>query len=183
MAAEKKSKMETKYVVYVGMFAALLAILSQIAIPMPSGVPITLQTFAVAVTGVILGYKLGCVSIFVYILLGAVGVPVFTGFMGGIGKLVGPTGGFIWGFIFMILFCGLSTRTKNIVGKAFLCMVGLACCHLLGALQYSFVAGVSYVDSLLLVSVPYLIKDVASVIIALVVGMIVRFQLVRSKVL
>lgn len=98
---EGNTKITTKDIVGVGMFAAVLAVLSQISIPMPSGVPITLQTFAVALAGVVLAWKLGTASVLVYILLGAVGVPVFAGFTGGAQALVNYTGGFIWGFLGM----------------------------------------------------------------------------------
>lgn len=95
------------------MFAAVLAVMSQIAIPMPSGVPMTLQTFAVALAGAVLGWKLGALSALVYLLLGAAGVPVFSGMSGGLGVLLGKTGGFIFGFIFMALLCGLGAAQKN----------------------------------------------------------------------
>ena len=84
-------KTNTKTIVMIGMFAAVLAVLSQISIPMPSGVPVTLQTFAVALTGFILGWKYGAISVGIYILLGTVGVPVFSNFSGGLGALFGKT--------------------------------------------------------------------------------------------
>ena len=97
----------TKKMIIVGMFAAVIAVLAQIAFPLPSGVPVTLQTFAVVLTGVVLGARLGTAATFVYILLGAVGVPVFSGLGGGLGVIVGKTGGFIWGFLFLSLFLSL----------------------------------------------------------------------------
>ena len=97
MSSSEKKKMSAKDMAFTGMFAAVIAVLSQIAIPLPSGVPVTLQTFAVALAGYTLGMKLGGLSAIVYVLIGAVGVPVFSGFKGGLGSLTGPTGGFIWG--------------------------------------------------------------------------------------
>ena len=70
-------------IVLTGMFAAVLAALSQIQIPMPSGVPVTLQTFAVALTGYVLGWQYGLASTAIYILLGAIGLPVFAGCISG----------------------------------------------------------------------------------------------------
>ena len=84
-------------IVLCALFAAITAVLSQIAIPMPSGVPVTLQTFAIALCGFYLCTARATVSTVVYVLLGAVGVPVFSGFKGGIASIVGPTGGFIIG--------------------------------------------------------------------------------------
>ena len=167
---DHKKKMSTKSLVMTGMFTAVLAVLSQIAIPMPTGVPVTLQTFAVALTGCVLGWKMGAMSALIYILAGAVGVPVFSEMSGGQGILLGKTGGFIFGFIFLALLCGLGARQKNKAAGALLAAVGLAVCHLLGILQFMVVAEMSFVESAVLVSLPYLIKDVISVVLAIFVG-------------
>ena len=82
-------------IVMVGVFAAVLAVLSQISFPLPSGIPVTLQTFAVALCGYALGCKRGTLAVLVYIVLGAVGLPVFANFSGGFGSLVGLAGGYI----------------------------------------------------------------------------------------
>ena len=84
-------------IVMVGVFAAVLAVLSQISFPLPSGIPVTLQTFAVALCGYALGCKRGTLAVLVYIVLGAVGLPVFANFSGGFGSLVGLAGGYIYG--------------------------------------------------------------------------------------
>lgn len=127
-----EKRVSTRSIVITGMFAAVIAVLAQVALPMPSGVPVTLQTFAIALTGVVLGAKLGMAAAGVYILLGAVGVPVFSGFAGGLGILFGKSGGFIWGFLFLALLCGLGCQIKNKVVGWGLGIVGLAVCHLLG---------------------------------------------------
>ena len=82
----------TKSMVYVALFAALTAVLSQISIPMPAGIPLTLQTFAIAFAGFYLGFGKGLQCVFVYVLLGVCGVPVFASFTGGAAKLVGGYG-------------------------------------------------------------------------------------------
>ena len=93
-----------------GLMAAVTAIMAQIAIPMPQGVPMTLQTFAVTLAGIILGSKSGAISMLIYLLLGAVGLPVFSGFRGGLGMLVGPTGGFLISFPIMAFIIGLGVH-------------------------------------------------------------------------
>lgn len=100
--------------VMTGMCAALLAVLSQIQLPMPSGVPVTLQTFAAALSGYVLEMKFGAVATLVYILLGAAGLPVFAGFTGGVGIIAGAAGGFIWGFPVLAALCGWADR-KSVV--------------------------------------------------------------------
>lgn len=109
------SKLTTKDMCGIAIMTAITAVFSQISIPMPLGVPMTMQTFAVTLAGVILGAKNGAVSMAVYLLLGAVGVPVFSGMRGGIGVLAGPTGGFLWGYLFGVAAAVLflyAVRTK-----------------------------------------------------------------------
>ena len=97
-----KTQSSIQKVVMTGMLAAVMAVMSQIQFPLPSGVPVTMQTFAMALAGYILGWRYGLASTVVYILLGAVGVPVFAGFSGGLGFTVSPAGGYIWGFLPMV---------------------------------------------------------------------------------
>ena len=179
----KKNKMTTQSVVLVGMFAAILAVLSQISIPVPSGVPVTMQTFAVALTGCVLGWKKGTMASVIYIVLGGVGVPVFSGFAGGLGILFGKTGGFIFGFIFLALLCGLAVVVKNKVLAGILAVCGLLICHVLGILQFMLLMKMSFWSSAVLVSVPYLIKDVISIVLAFVVGAILRKSLNAANIL
>lgn len=177
---KKAGRTATRTLVYVGMFAAVLAVLSQIAIPMPTGVPVTLQTFAVALTGAVLGWRLAFMSTAVYILLGAAGVPVFSGFSGGLGRLTGLTGGFIWGFLFMALLCGAGSQIKKKVPGFLIGLAGLLLCHLAGAGQYALIARVGFRKAFLLVSAPYLIKDIISVALAFLVGTVVRGRLIKA---
>ena len=163
-----------KEMAFAGMFAAVIAVLSQVAIPLPSGVPVTLQTFAVALAGFTLGAKLGVVSTAVYVLIGTVGVPVFANFKGGLASLTGPTGGFIWGFIIMAFLCGLGSDNKNKVFAAVFGTAGLLLCHLCGAAQFTAIKGGGFVQSLLIVCVPYLVKDFISLALAYPLAMIIR---------
>ncbi|MDE6724290.1 MAG: biotin transporter BioY [Ruminiclostridium sp.] len=159
-----KSKIKTADIVFVGVFAAVLAVLSQISIPLPLGVPVTLQTFAVALCGYFLGWKKGLAAVLVYILLAAVGVPVLAGFCGGFSYILGLSGGFIYGFLFLAALCGLNLKHK--VFKIAAGCGGLLLCHLCGLLQYGLIAGEGFVTSFLLVSAPFLIKDIVSVVLA-----------------
>ena len=175
-----------KYI-YAGLFAAVLAVLSQLAIPMPGAVPLTLQTFGVALCAYVLGWKLGTLSYLVYFLLGLAGVPVFSNFTGGIGKLFGPTGGFLLGFFLLSVGCGLFThyrRTfrmrKNEQALSLLFgILGLILCHLLGILQVSLLTKTSFAGSFLLVSAPYLLKDLISIIAAFFLAKPLRKNLFR----
>ena len=95
------------------MFAAVLAVISQLSIPTPAGVPVTIQVFGVALVGAVLGWKLGLCSVLVYILIGAAGLPVFANFGGGIRSLIGLTGGYIWAWPVMAVLCGIRPGLKT----------------------------------------------------------------------
>ena len=154
-----------------GLMTALISVLSQIAIPVPIGVPITLQTLAVALCGYLLGLKYGTASTFLYIILGCIGVPVFSHFQGGIHYVfASPTGGFILGFIFISVLTGCASvfkwrKNEKLYGIIF-GFVGVILCHLCGAMQYASIGGVSFTVALITVSVPFLLKDLISVVLA-----------------
>ena len=101
MDTEAVARNKTHDMVFIAVFAVLMAICSWISIPM--AVPFTLQTFGVFIAVGILGGKNGTLAVLIYIILGAIGVPVFAGFQGGIGVLAGSTGGYIVGFLFSAL--------------------------------------------------------------------------------
>ena len=150
-------------IVLCALFAAITAVLSQIAIPMSSGVPVTLQTFAIALCGFYLCTARATVSTVVYVLLGAVGVPVFSGFKGGIASILCPKGGFI-----------------RIPLRIAMGILGVAACHICGFVQYALVAGKDLLSSFLLVSAPYLIKDIASVVLAYFAALAISKALKRT---
>ncbi len=177
------AKIPTKDIVSCGMFAAILAILSQISIPLPSGVPVTMQTFAVALTGFVLAWKFGAISAIVYILSGAIGLPVFSGFKGGFQVLASHTGGFIWGFVIMVILCGIAADKNNKIVVSLLSMAGLAVCHVFGVVQFMIVMKMNFVESFLLASAPYIIKDIISVFLAYVIGSQVRKRLIKAGLL
>ena len=170
------AKNKTKQIVGIGVMTAIIAVLSQITIPLPTHVPVTLQTFAVALAGYFLGWKGGAVSALVYGLLGAIGVPVFAGWSGGFSVIVGYTGGFIYGFIVMALLCGLGAKfcSDKISGKVIAIVLGI------GAIQYAIVANISIGKSILLVSVPYLVKDVISVVAAYLISIELVSRLAKT---
>lgn len=167
-------KGSTKTTVTIGMFTAVLSVLSIVTIPMPSGVPFTLQTFAIALCGYVLGAKHGAAAVIIYILLGLSGIPVFSGMTAGFSRLLGYTGGFIWGFLFLVLFCGMAIHRKNPVLKIVLGLIGLFLCHLCGMLQFALLSSGTIYTAFFTVSLPYLLKDIISVIGAYSVAMPVR---------
>ena len=125
---------------YMALFAALMAICSWITIP--SGIPFTLQTFGVFMAVALLGGKRGTLSISLYVFMGIIGLPVFSGFKAGIGHLLGMTGGYIWGFIVsaLVMWAMMNIKPKNKmvanIYKIFTMLVGLFVCYALGTIQF-----------------------------------------------
>lgn len=173
-----KSKLQTRDMVMTALCTAVIAVCTQLTIPMPSGVPITLQTFAVALCGFLLTPKFAELSVFVYLMLGAVGIPVFSALRGGFQMLLGPTGGFLYGFLPMALLCSLSK--KKVPALAF-GIAGLCACHFAGVLQYALLTHTSFLIAALKVSVPFLPKDIVSVIIAMLLAERLRPMLKLSQ--
>lgn len=169
----KKQNLTTQSMVKIAMSAAVLAVLSVIQIPMPSGVPLTLQTFAVALCGYVSGRWSGMGAVGIYMAAGAVGIPVFAGMKSGIAVLAGPTGGFLFGFLFLAWFCGAGVGKNKVVAVA-LGLAGLFFCHLLGISGFALSADVGHLQAFVTVSLPYLLKDVLSVAAAAQVGALLR---------
>lgn len=166
MSIKMKNGLTIKKLVMIAMFSAVIAVCSQISIPLPVGVPITLQTFAVALCGYLLGTKSALISVAVYISVGTVGVPVFSNFKGGIGVLFGKTGGFIAGFLLLVLLCGIGIKRKHATFAIALGLLGLASLHLFGSVWYAYLSRISLSASVLAVSVPFIVKDAVSVAFA-----------------
>ncbi len=171
-----------KKLVLSSLFAALIALLAQISIPLPfSPVPITGQTFGIFLVGSLLEGKWGAAAVLIYLLLGAVGLPVFHQFQGGLHILLGPTGGFLWGFVLGCYLLGKITEKKNTSGimilGMFLCM---AVYFALGALYLAFVAGLSFNQALLAGVVPFLPLDTIKLLAAAALSRAVRQRLVKA---
>jgi len=162
----------------VGIFVAMICVVSQIVIPMPSGVPITLQILMIAFLGYFFNFKKAIISILLYILIGFVGLPVFSGFQGGFGVLFGPTGGFIWGFVAVAVLCALSPLKKGIAIP--IGILSVVICHILGIVQYSVVTRTDFAVAFIAVSLPYILKDIAFVPIAYALSLKIK-KLLRAK--
>lgn len=129
-------KNKTRDVVYIGVMAAIMAVCSWISIP--AAVPFTLQTMGVFLAVGVLGGRRGTLAVLVYILLGAVGVPVFAGFSGGIGVILGTTGGYIVGFLFSALLMWGAEKLFG-TGKMALALsmaAGLLVCYAVGTVWF-----------------------------------------------
>ena len=162
--------------------SALMAICAWIAIP--TAVPFTLQTFAVFLVTGLLGLKCGTLSVLVYLLLGAVGLPVFTGFKGGIGALLGTTGGYLIGFIFTALCIGLLTKYlgRSLPVLLLSMAAGMVLCYAFGSAWFLFLytqaTGPIALSSVLSMCViPFLLPDAVKILLAALLTLRLRRHL------
>lgn len=172
MRAAVTGRGKTYDMAYIGIFTVLIAICSWISIPME--IPFTLQTFAVFLAVAVLGGRRGTLAVVVYVLLGAVGVPVFAGFTGGLGIIMRNTGGYIIGFIFTALFMWLMERLfgRKLWVQAVSMVLGLFICYAFGTAWFMFLymrdtGAVGIMTVLGWCVFPYLIPDAVKIASAL----------------
>ena len=172
-AQTKTTTLRTVDVAYIGMFVAVMAICSWISIP--ATVPFTLLTFAVFMAVGLLGGKRGTIAVVTYVLLGAVGTPVFAGFAGGIGALLGNSGGYIIGFIFSALIMwGITARFGEKTWVLGLSMVlGLIACYAFGTFWFmiAYTANTGAVGIMAVLGwcvFPFIVPDLCKIGIALI---------------
>ncbi len=183
----------------IGLFTALICVISQIpGIPLPGGVPMTLQTLILPLAGIILGPVNGTIASLIYLLLGIAGLPVFSGFKGGIGVLLGATGGFIISFPLLPLFAGLGQRigarkagekgpfyhTMLIIGL----VLGAALNYVVGTFWFAgiYLGGVNAENlgkGFAACVLPFLPTAVIKIVLALLLGNLLRRTLKKASLL
>lgn len=172
--------MKVRNMALCGLFTAVLAICAWISMPMGDTV-ITLQTFGIFLTLGLLGGKRGTVTVLVYLLLGAIGAPVFSGFRGGLGALLGTTGGYIFGFMSTSILYWIMTSIKDTPRIRLIAMVlGLFLCYFCGSWWYltRYLTAAQTTLGLVLLKcvVPYLIPDTIKLTLAwILTGKLKRF--------
>lgn len=161
-----------KKMAIVSLMTAVLCILSPISIPVfISPVPISLGVLAIYLTAYVLNPIESLISVVLFILLGMAGLPVFSGYSGGLGKILGPTGGYIIGFLFTVYISSLFIHFKKGIHIDIIGMIlGLSLCYLLGTIWFSYQQGKGFIASLLLCVVPFLIGDALKIAIAAIIG-------------
>ena len=160
---------KTKTMALIGVMAAVTCILGPLSLAIPvSPVPISLTNLAVYFAIYVLGMKRGTISYCIYLLLGLVGLPVFSAFTGGAGKLFGPTGGYLIGF------------SGNIVMAVIGMVLGTAVCYVFGTAWLAFTAHMGFGAALAACVIPFIPGDLVKIIIAMIAGPIIRKQLKRA---
>ena len=174
---------ELKRYLIIALMTAVICILSPISITIPiSPVPISLATLGIYLTIYILGGKDGAISTMIFILLGLVGAPVFTGYSGGVGKVLGPTGGYIVAYIFLAIIAGYIIE-KN-YDSFFICLLGMGLgtvvLYLVGTLWLKVLTEMTFNQALLVGVIPFIPGDIVKMIIALIIGKRLRQILIRA---
>ena len=171
----------------IAMMTGILCIVSPIAIPMPfSPVPMTLATFGIYMIASLLGIKQGMLCVLAYILLGMVGLPIFSGFSSGIVTLAGPTGGYVIGYLPCSFFIGwLLEKNRKKCSRiwyffSFAC--GTVCCYLFGTVWFMIVMAGTYTigQALLVCVVPYLFFDILKIILAAMIIIPIKSRLLKN---
>ncbi len=185
-------KFNIKSMILTGIFAAITAICAQIAIIVPiSPVPVTLQLMAVFLSAIILGSKYGFFSQLIYLLIGAVGFPVFANFHGGLGVIAGPTGGFLICFPIIAFIVGFIVEKSRNVRQSIMTfavmplslLLGLLICYTFGVIWLSFIAKISLEKAIFAGVIPFLPLDIVKVIVISIAGYQIRISLIKAKLI
>lgn len=170
--------MKTKRICMIAIAAALMVVCSWITVPGP--VPFTLQTFAIYLTVITLGGKNGLYTMLVYVILGAAGLPVFSGFRAGPGVLAGPTGGYIVGFILIpAIMLVFEKRSKTI--KLLSAIAALFICYAFGTVWYAVIymgsgQSISIAAILIACVIPFILPDLLKIAIAYIIADRISFR-------
>ncbi len=188
-------RMTTKDYCQIAVFTAIICIVSQLSIPMPAGVPITLQTFVIPMAAVVMGTFKGTISAVLYVLIGAFGAPVFAGMTGGADKIAGMTGGFIISFPILALLAGIGYHfavkicgSRNNKVRFYIIfvaglLVGTVINYLIGTLWFSYMTGNSLAYSFMVCVAPFIVTSLIKIAMIAVLGPVLRRTMVRSGVL
>lgn len=173
----KGNKIKTKELTLIGLMTAVTCILAPLSIPLPfSVVPISFANLAIFFSVFLLGWKKGAISCLIYLLLGAVGVPVFAGFSGGIDKIIGPTGGYLIGFLFLAIISGLFIEKFR--GKIHMyaigMVLGMVVTYTLGTAWLSFQLELTFWQGLIMGVIPFIPGDILKIVVAIVLGPVLR---------
>lgn len=179
------NKISTKNLVLCGLFAALTAVFSQIAIDI-GPVPINLATLSVYIAGGLLGWKYGATSQIVYVLLGMVGVPVFAKFSGGFGIVMGKTGGYIIGYVVAALITGFfaeKVKLPKAISLPIGMILGTVALYALGTLWFTQVTGNGFKQSLVWCVYPFIPGDIVKIIFATFLVVALQKALRKTKLI
>ena len=177
-------KITTYQMAVTALMAAVMCVLGPLSVPI-GAVPISLTNFVICLTVWLLGPKFGTLSVAIYLALGAVGIPVFSGYGAGLAKLAGPTGGYLIGFLPMALIGGLFIEKSkgNPVVSGLGLVLGIAVSYAFGTAWFVFQMQCELSYAMAVCVYPFIAFDLAKVVISCVVGVLLRKRLTQAGVL
>lgn len=169
-ASVTKKKLTTKAMALIGVMTAIICIMGPLSLPI-GPVPLSLGTLAIYFAVYVLGMKKGVITCLVYLLIGLVGVPVFAAFSSGPAKLLGPTGGYLIGYIFLALICGfVIDKTDNMLICFLGMLLGTAVLYMFGTAWLAYSLNKTFPEALAVGVLPFITGDVAKIVIAMIAG-------------
>ena len=178
----KEKKLSVQQIAVIGVMTAVTCVLAPFSLPI-GPVPISLTNLAIYFALYALGMKKGSISYLVYLLIGLVGLPVFSGFTSGPGKLFGPTGGYLIGFIPMAVIAGIVI--DRYIDKKLICLLGMiagtAVCYALGTAWLAYQAGMGFQAALMAGVIPFIPGDLVKMVLAMLFGPQIRKSLVKAN--
>lgn len=179
---ETEKKFSITQIAVIGVMTAVICILAPFSLPI-GPVPISFTNLAIYIALYVLGMKRGTISYLIYLLIGLVGVPVFSGFTGGPQKLFGPTGGYLIGFIPMAVIAGIVI--DKYMKKWYFCLLAMIAgtwvCYLFGTAWLAFQANMTFKAALAAGVIPFIIEDLIKMVLALLIGPQIHKQLVKAQ--
>ena len=179
-----EKKLTTYQMAVTALMAAVMSVLGPLTVPI-GAVPISLANFVICLTAWLLGPKFGTLSVAVYLCIGLIGVPVFSGYGAGLAKIAGPTGGYLVGYLLLALIGGLFIEKSN--GNPVVSGIGLvlgdAACYVLGTAWFVFQMQCELGYALSVCVYPFIALDLAKIVVSCVVGALLRKRLVQAGVL
>lgn len=179
---QKKSLLDIKHITTIGVMSAITCILAPLSLPI-GPVPISLTSLVIYFSLYILGMKKGLISYLIYLLLGLVGVPVFSGFSSGPGKLFGPTGGYLIGFIPMAILAGF--LIDRYTEKKLICFVGMiagtAICYAFGTIWLAYQAHMDFSAAIWAGVIPFIPGDIIKMALAMILGPEIQRRLKQAN--
>ena len=160
-----------KSIIRIAVMSALISALSPLSIPI-GVVPISLSTFIIMISVFVLNPVEALISVLIYIILGSLGLPVFSNFSGGLSKLIGPTGGYIIGYLFIPLTFIIINKRDNIFFNTLGILIGNIFLYALGTIWLKYSLGITFIEALMMGVVPFLITDLIKIILAISIGMV-----------
>lgn len=166
--------MKTKDLTIIALFTALLCVLAPISIPLSGQVPISLATLVVMLIGVVLGSKKGCIAIALYIIIGLIGIPVFSSYRSGASVLFGMTGGYIFGYIPLAYITGFLSGKyegkKDILYTLLGMLIGTVILYTIGTIWFIFYTKMSLGAALAACVLPFIPSDILKMIVVIIIG-------------